>query len=90
MADSKAAGLKQREIQNWYVQELHEKQPFESIAEMAQEMKRVKAIIQVPNLTLVFKNCFCMAPHFVNFEFLPTFTYLMKAVISGGPFRIIN
>lgn len=44
--DSKAAGLKQRELQNWYVQETHEKQPFESIAEMAQEMKRVKAIIQ--------------------------------------------
>lgn len=44
--DSKAAGLKQRDLQNWYVQELHEKQPFESIAEMAQEMKRVKAIIQ--------------------------------------------
>ncbi|KAG0585134.1 hypothetical protein M758_3G261900 [Ceratodon purpureus] len=44
--DSKAAGLKQQELQNWYVQELHEKQPFDSVAEMAQEMKRVKAIIQ--------------------------------------------
>ncbi|CAK9214901.1 unnamed protein product [Sphagnum troendelagicum] len=40
------AGLKQRDLQSWYVKELHEKQHFSSLAEMAQELKQVKAIIQ--------------------------------------------
>lgn len=47
-----AAGLKQRDLQNWYVQELHEKQPFSSLAEMSQELKRVKAIIQVLDINI--------------------------------------
>jgi hypothetical protein len=46
------AGLKQRDLQSWYVKELHEKQHFSSLAEMAQELKQVKAIIQVLFLDL--------------------------------------
>ncbi|KAL3687903.1 hypothetical protein R1sor_014212 [Riccia sorocarpa] len=44
--DAPPAGLKQADLTNWYVGELNEQGAFESLSDMANEYRQVRAIIQ--------------------------------------------
>ncbi|KAL2629746.1 hypothetical protein R1flu_014432 [Riccia fluitans] len=44
--DAPPAGMKQADLTNWYVGELNEQGAFESLADMANEYRQVRAIIQ--------------------------------------------
>ncbi|BBN08841.1 DNA replication licensing factor MCM6 [Marchantia polymorpha subsp. ruderalis] len=44
--DAPAAGMRQADLTNWYVGELNEQGAFESLSDMANEYRQVRAIIQ--------------------------------------------
>lgn len=48
-SDAPAAGMRQADLTNWYVGELNEQGAFESLSDMANEYRQVRAIIQVSN-----------------------------------------